>query len=240
MSDEPKKPDMIYERMAAIMAEVPAIAKDDKNQQQGYKYRGIELIVNAVKPLFAKHGVFMTFEIVGEPIYKVEQVGPQNASKDRSRVVFQVRAKFYTVDGSFVTSDAMCEAWDTNGDKACNKAMTAGQKYAILQVLMIPTMQIDSEQPDYPRDDYHEPDAQAAPPQQNRRSRGSAQQGSPEMLRAQLEARGIKTPADQDMVVKFLQLNPEVTVETCSQPVVLRKLGENGSDLLERARAWRR
>ena len=49
----------IYESMAAIMAGVGAIDKSQKNQTQGFMYRGIDDFMNALHKLFADNKVIL-------------------------------------------------------------------------------------------------------------------------------------------------------------------------------------
>lgn len=45
----------IYKAMAAVMADMEAIGKDARNQQQGFNYRGIDSVYNTLHPILAKH-----------------------------------------------------------------------------------------------------------------------------------------------------------------------------------------
>jgi len=54
----------IYQSIANIMTEVSAIKKNNKNAQQGYNFRGIDDLYNAIHPLFARNGVFITSDVV--------------------------------------------------------------------------------------------------------------------------------------------------------------------------------
>ena len=47
----------VYAAIAAVSAELATtgISKDRKNEQQGYKFRGIDDVYNAIAPLMAKH-----------------------------------------------------------------------------------------------------------------------------------------------------------------------------------------
>ena len=47
----------IFEALAAIMQGIDAISKNKTNQQQGFKYRGIDDVYNELHPLLKKHGV---------------------------------------------------------------------------------------------------------------------------------------------------------------------------------------
>ena len=127
----------IYQSINAIMKHVPSIGKDRKNEQQGYKFRGIDDMYNALNPLLAEHGVFATSEVVN-----TDREERQTA---RGGVllytVLTVKFTFYAIDGSFVTSTMIGEAMDS-GDKASNKAMSTAYKYALMQLFCIPTEEV--------------------------------------------------------------------------------------------------
>ena len=56
----------IFESITAIMQEIPAIGKEKKNQQQGFKYRGIDDVMNALQPILSKHKVFVVPEVIDQ------------------------------------------------------------------------------------------------------------------------------------------------------------------------------
>lgn len=124
----------IHEALAEIMKEVPNITKDRRNQQQGFQYRGIDDVYAAVHPLFVKHGVFSV------PTVESERSEDRTSSKGNALIyrVLKVRYDFYAKDGSSVSATVIGEGMDS-GDKASNKALAVAHKYAILQVLSIPT-----------------------------------------------------------------------------------------------------
>ena len=125
---------LIYERIAAIMKDVGAIGKNQTNKQQGFKYRGIDDAYNALQPLLAKHEVFTLPEVL-------EERSEERASKSGGVLIYRIlkiQYTFYTVDGSSVCCIVVGEGMDS-GDKAANKAMAVGHKYALLQTFCIPT-----------------------------------------------------------------------------------------------------
>lgn len=153
MSDKPE----IYERMAKIMAEIEPVTKARRNQQQGYQFRGIDDMYNAVQPIMARHGVFCT-PCAGDPT-----VTERKTAKGGTLFYVSLKSKFtfYAPDGSHVECVTLGEAMDS-GDKATNKAMSAAYKYALMQVFCIPT-----EEPKDSENDTHtdiQPRQQAAPP----------------------------------------------------------------------------
>ena len=46
------------------MQDIEAIGKNKKNAQQGYSFRGIDDMYNALQPLFKKHAVFITSNVL--------------------------------------------------------------------------------------------------------------------------------------------------------------------------------
>ncbi|GAH44087.1 unnamed protein product, partial [marine sediment metagenome] len=52
--------------------------------------------------------------------------------------ILTIKYTFFAEDGSFIETIVIGEAMDS-GDKAGNKAMSAAHKYALLQILLIPT-----------------------------------------------------------------------------------------------------
>jgi hypothetical protein len=124
----------IYQAIAEIMRETDAIGKDRKNTQQNYSFRGIDDVYNAVHPLFAKHGVFSVPQVIED---RTEERTTKNGSALIYRVL-KIKYTFYAADGSFIEAAVIGEGMDS-GDKASNKAMAVAHKYAILQILSIPT-----------------------------------------------------------------------------------------------------
>jgi hypothetical protein len=131
----------IFEALTAIMAEVEHIGKNKTNQQQGYKFRGIDDMYNALHPYFAKHGVFITSNVV-------ESKREERQTQKGGTLIYTIATcqfTFYAMDGSFITSTIEGEAMDS-GDKSTNKAMSTALKYALMQMFLIPTEEkIDTE-----------------------------------------------------------------------------------------------
>jgi hypothetical protein len=144
MSQETKTP-LIYGKLARIMGSISAIGKDNKNQQQGYNFRGIDDVMNELHSHFAKEGV-----IIMPRVINTERSERTNKSGTALLYVFlTVTYAFYAEDGSFVECTVEGEAMDM-GDKATNKALSAALKYALMQMLLIPTKEPkDSENDSY-------------------------------------------------------------------------------------------
>lgn len=124
----------IYGAMASILADVEAIGKGRRNEQQNYAFRGIDDIYNMVHPLLSKHGVFCVPRLLAQD---TSERTTQSGTVLRF-VNLTMAYDFFAADGSHVTAEAMGEAMDA-GDKASNKAMSAAHKYVLLQTFCIPT-----------------------------------------------------------------------------------------------------
>ena len=124
----------IYQSIAAVMGEIGAVGKTSKNQQQGFMYRGIDAVMNALQPALIKYGVFVVPEILEQT--REERVNAKGTTLIYS--ICKIKYTFYAEDGSSVCATVIGEGMDT-GDKATNKAMSIAFKYACFQVFCIPT-----------------------------------------------------------------------------------------------------
>src|SRR5690554_1003402 len=68
MSEHPP----IHQALAAVMAEVTHVSKTGTNKQQGYNFRGIDGVLNAVGPALRKHGVVVLPSLVDMSSREVE------------------------------------------------------------------------------------------------------------------------------------------------------------------------
>lgn len=124
----------IYESIANIMSEIGAIGKDKTNQQQNFKYRGVDDVMNALQPLLNKHKVIIVPRITNHQ--REERTTSRGGNLIYS--ICTIEYTFYAADGSSVTAVVVGEGMDS-GDKATNKAMAIAFKYACFQVFCIPT-----------------------------------------------------------------------------------------------------
>lgn len=124
----------IYAAMAKIMAEVGHVKADGYNSFSKYSYKSAEAIKGAVQAACAHNGVTM-IPTFGEPKISKEQTAKGGA---QFHVLMETRLTFYAADGSSVTVTSWGEAADT-GDKAVNKAETAGVKYGLINAFLIST-----------------------------------------------------------------------------------------------------
>lgn len=127
----------VYKAISAVQEDLAqiGISKRSKNQQQGFMFRGIDAVYNALSPLLAKHKLCILPRCISrESTERATQKGG---------VLFYVtvQAEFdfvSAIDGSKHTVAMYGEAMDS-GDKATNKAMSTAYKYAAFQAFCIPT-----------------------------------------------------------------------------------------------------
>lgn len=140
MSEENKKSQTkeIYKAIIGItedLIKVGGIGKTRMNEQQKFRFRGIEDIQNALAPLLVKHKVCIVPTFANR---RTEQYDSRNGGKIFSTVVEGVFDLVSAMDGSSVRVTIPGEAMDT-GDKSTNKAMSMAMKYASLLTFCIPT-----------------------------------------------------------------------------------------------------
>ncbi len=136
---------LIHRKMALIMAEVAPIAKERKNTQQGYSFRGVDDVYQALQHIMAKHGVYSLPTVL-------EDRTEERTTKSGTALIYRVLKilyTFYAEDGSFVQSTVIGEGMDS-GDKASNKAMSVADKYCLLQAFKIPTAEPKDPENDSP------------------------------------------------------------------------------------------
>ena len=127
----------VYEAISAVTSNLAkdGISKDRKNEAQGYKFRGIDDVYNALAPFLAAAKLCILPNVQERVV--VERVNAKGT------VLLYVTVK---VDFAFVSAEdgsdhhvvTYGEAMDS-GDKATNKAMSAAYKYAAMQAFCIPT-----------------------------------------------------------------------------------------------------
>lgn len=127
----------IYKAIAAVTAHMSkeGISKDRRNQQQGYNFRGIDDVYNAVGKVIAENQLVIIPRVV-----KMDREERQTA-KGGFLMYTVLTVEFDLVsakDGSKALACTIGEAMDS-GDKSANKAQSAALKYATMQIFMIPT-----------------------------------------------------------------------------------------------------
>lgn len=139
----------IHEAMAAVMGDVRAVAKTDRNGSQGWNFRGVDAVVNAVGPAMRKHGVVMVPTVLEHEVSSIATSG----NKTMRSVVVSVRYVFIGPEGDQIEAVSVGEAFDS-GDKATAKAMSVALRTCLLQSLLLPTDDPDPDQEIYEVQDH--------------------------------------------------------------------------------------
>lgn len=189
----------IYKAIPCIMGEINAVGKNKKNQQQGFMYRGIDDVMNAINPALVKHSVFIIPEVL-------EQSREERHTAKGGSLIYSVcrmKFRFCADDGSSIEAVTVGEGMDS-GDKATNKAMAVAFKYACFQVFCIPT------------EEMKDPDAETPEPS------SGATQGNKSRTR---EA-GTKAPADSHIdAAKVNALRDKAMKKGVSEKSILEHYG---------------
>lgn len=190
--DNGKAP-MIYAAICGVMEDVGSVGKSDYNKTQGFKYRSIDAVMNALSPAMIKHKIFCTPEVI-------EQSREERTTKGGGILIYSVcrmHYRFYTTDGSYVDTVVIGEGMDS-GDKATNKAMSSAFKYACFQTFCIPTENLM----DDPDRETPEETAGKKGKQEGERKEGKAADPERDKLLKELENELIRTGYGKSAIVK--------------------------------------
>lgn len=137
----------VYERVHAVLSDLPAIGKDSKAPEAmgGYAFRGIEQITAALKPALAAQGVFMVPTVVQR-----EEMARSTRSGSALYVVdLLIRFTFYGVGGDSFAAEMWGQGSDS-GDKAVSKAATSAFKSMLAITFCISDAESDTEKHNVP------------------------------------------------------------------------------------------
>lgn len=137
----------ITQALNEVMKAVGGIAKKDRNQAQGFNFRGIDSVVNAVSPQLQKYGVIV-FPSVEDYVYETVEIGRNRTAMGHVKV--KVHYTFMGPAGDAIRTTVVGEAMDS-GDKATAKAMSVAFRTALLQALCLPTDEPDPDAQTYER-----------------------------------------------------------------------------------------
>lgn len=128
----------IARALAAVARDIGAVGKTGVNEQQHYRFRGIDALLDAAHPVFARHGVTML------PRMLQRDVMERTTKSGNAMTIVHLHVE-YTFLGPAGDS-TYCSVWgegQDTADKATNKAMSAALKYALVQTLLIPLNDLD-------------------------------------------------------------------------------------------------
>jgi hypothetical protein len=127
----------VYVAIARVTATLArkGVPKHRRNETDGYAFRGIDDVYNALSRALAKHRLCILPQILDRVATERRGVGGEVLSHVAVRAAFTFVA---AEDGSAHRVEFYGEALDST-DKATAKAMSAAYKYACFQTFCIPT-----------------------------------------------------------------------------------------------------
>ena len=137
----------IYQRMAAVTAELQTVAKNlmvETGRGKGYKAVSERDIIDAVKPLEEKHGIYSypcARKVLESQTLESESTYNGNTTKKTTFFTrIETTYRFVNVDDptDYIETVTFAEGIDSQ-DKGSGKAMTYGDKYALMKAYKIST-----------------------------------------------------------------------------------------------------
>jgi hypothetical protein len=136
----------VVQAWAAVMHDVQAVAKRDRNDAQRFMFRGIDAVMNAVGPALRKHSVSV---VPTDVDVSREHVTTSNGKSTLATYV-AVEYTIYGPGGDRMAGCSVGEAMDW-GDKGTAKAMSVAYRTFLLQALTLPTDEPDPDATTYER-----------------------------------------------------------------------------------------
>ncbi|WP_280187036.1 MULTISPECIES: ERF family protein [Nocardia] len=199
----------VHEAFAALQRDVQEVAKTSRNEDDGFNFRGIDAVMNAVGPAQRKHGVFFTPRVLSwktERYRTTDNVGMKCAEVE---VEYTVRGPA----GDSFTGTAVGEAAD-RGDKALAAAQSVAFRIFLTTGMTIPTEQPDPDGFSHKRA-AHSAEAAAAMDAMTALFREHA--GGDKEVLAQMHAEAVE---------EFANRHGGIDIRNCLDPKPIRALTE--------------
>lgn len=205
----------VFEAISAVSADLNTIGigKDSRNKEQGFSYRGIDAVMNALSPLLVKH------RLIVSPAYhdRLQTERPTKSGGVMFNVVLRAIFRFVSIeDNSEHTVQTWGEGQDS-GDKATNKAMAIAYKYAAFLTFCIPLEPTADPDGDTPEETHRAKD-----PTKNNLSD----------LTAEFELRSVESASLKELADLFASAQAEVKKaaleRACEQAITVDALGALG------------
>src|SRR5215469_11977165 len=119
----------LYERIGNVTAAIERLKKEGVNQGQGYKFVKIEDVVDALRPLLARNGLFLQWDTVGYELIETK------TSKGYPAWLCKLvtRLTIYDDYGAMLDCGQTFAMAIDSGDKAVTKAETSARKYSLIK-----------------------------------------------------------------------------------------------------------
>jgi ERF superfamily len=134
--------------VAAVMAEVTSVSKDDQfnGGQTRYAYRGVDRVVKALSAAVRRHGLLILPTAVSQPEYL-----PVTTAQGKAAFAVHLVVTYtitHTGNGEELRVQAPGESMDS-GDKGTAKAMSVAWRTMLLQTFFLPTEEPDPDSENY-------------------------------------------------------------------------------------------
>lgn len=130
----------LHEALSKAIADCGEGVSKDRTSQ-GYKFRGIDQVLNFLNPIMARHQLALVpHNVTDEQVIERQTKAGGAAYFARAKVEFRL----YHSSGESLPAMAWVEAMDTS-DKALNKVMSIAWKYAAIQTFCIPVEDVADE-----------------------------------------------------------------------------------------------
>jgi hypothetical protein len=133
-------PETVHEAVVAVMRDVHSVGKNEVNQAQKFKFRGVDAVVNALAPAMRKHGLFIVPDGATVTYETKQSANGGQLQICRATVEYVI----HHTSGGELRGSVFAEAFDS-GDKATAKAMSVAFRTFLLQTFALPT---DDKDPD--------------------------------------------------------------------------------------------
>ena len=123
----------VHEALSTAAGRIGGLDKTEENRQQGFRFRSIEAITAAVRPVFADLGLSIVPEVLSVDYTEVQSKGGATGWRCVATVAYTVTHR----EGSEQVRAVMVGEAVDYGDKATSKAIQMAFKYALTQLLVI-------------------------------------------------------------------------------------------------------
>lgn len=122
----------IHVLLGRILQEMPAVGKNQRNEQQGFNFRGVDDVMDVLNPLLGKYCVVPVPHVID----RIAEARSTRNGGTLWTVHLHVAFRLYGPAGDFVEGSAWGEGTDS-GDKATSKAHTMAFKYFLFELFAI-------------------------------------------------------------------------------------------------------
>lgn len=126
----------VYQGIHQVMSAFSehGIAKDSKNESQGFKFRGIDAVLNRLSRHLVDANLVIIPQVLSRDVHERTNARGNALFYVTLNVAYTIKS---AIDGSEAVVVTVGEAMDS-GDKATNKALSIAYKYMAFQLFSIP------------------------------------------------------------------------------------------------------